>query len=82
MGSFIFGRVALVAGRKLKLSRRDLLLLTCVVHINISVASSFSFFYQRFFMYIRFGFEREKGKLSKGKLYGELRPILKYNSKE
>ena len=35
-----------------KLSRRDLLLLTCLVYINISVASSFSLFCFRFFLYI------------------------------
>ena len=31
-----------------KLNRRDLLLLRCLVYINISVASSFPFFYLRF----------------------------------
>ena len=35
-----------------KLSRRDLLLLTCLVYTNISVASSFSLFCFRFFLYI------------------------------
>ena len=50
-----------------KLSSTDLWLLTCLVYINISVASSFSFF---------------SSKLTKGKLYRELRLVLKYNFKE
>ena len=62
-------RLVLVSGRTTtqKLSSRDLLLLTCLVYINISIASSFSFF---------------SSKLTKGKLYGELRLFLKYNFKE
>ena len=44
-------RVILVVGRRitLKLSTRDLLLLTCLVYINISEASTFpSFIYNSF----------------------------------
>ena len=41
---------------KQKLSHRDLVLLTCIVYSNISVASFFSFIYLRFFIDIYFGF--------------------------
>ena len=51
------------------------MLLTCIVYSNISVASFFSFIYLRFFIDIYFGFEETK--LTKGKLYVELRPVLK-----
>ena len=63
-----------------KLSRRDLLILTCFTYINISVASFFSIFYLRFFIHICFGFDETK--LSNGKLHGEPRPVLQYYIKE
>ena len=74
-------RLLLVAGWRTakKLSRRDLPLLTCLVYINISVASFFHSFFYDFFMHICFGFDETK--LTKGKLYGELRAVLKYNFK-
>ena len=58
----------------------DSLLLACLVYINISVGSSFLSFTYDFFIHICFGFE--KTKLTKGKIYGELWPLLKYNFKE
>ena len=64
-----------------ELNRRDLLLLPCLVYTNISVGSSFFFFYVRFLMHICFGFMHIYN-LQTEKLYGELRPFLKYNLKE
>ena len=61
-----------------KLSRRDLLLLTCLVQINTSVSFFQSFIYD-FFMRIYFDFDETK--LTNVKLYGELRPV-KYYIKE
>ena len=58
----------------------DLLLLTCLIYINISEDSSFSFFFYIFLIHICFGFNETK--LTKGKLYGELRPVVKWNFKE
>ena len=63
-----------------KLSRRDLLLVTCLAYIKISVASSFSFFIYNLFIPICFGFDETK--LTKGKLYREIPPVPKYNFKE
>ena len=65
-------QLILVAGWRTtnELKGRDLLLLTCLVHINISVTSSFSFFYLQYFdVYVSFGFD-------------ETKPVLKYNFKE
>ena len=78
-------RLLLVAGWRTthKLSPRDLPLLTCLVYINISVASSFPSFIYDFFMHFCFiHFCFNKTKLTKGKLCRELRPVLKYNFKE
>ena len=51
LSSFIFGRVALVAGWRTtkKLSLRDFPLLTCTVYTNISVATSIPSFIYIFF---------------------------------
>ena len=76
---FIFGRVAGWRTVK-KLRIRDLLLLTCLVHMEISVAISLSLFYLRFFIHISFVFDKTKH--ANGKLYGELQQILQYNFKE
>ena len=45
-----------------------------------SVAGSFPSFIYDFFIHICFGFDETK--LTKGQLYGELRPVLKYKFKE
>ena len=52
-----------------KLRWRDLLLLTCLVCINVSVASSFYFFYVLFLIHICFGFDKTNP--TKGKSYGK-----------
>ena len=77
--SFIF---VTVTGRRTtqKLSRRNLLLLTCLVYVNIFLANSFTFFHLSLFIQICFGFDETK--LAKAKLYGELRSVLNYNFKE
>ena len=63
-----------------KLNRRDLPLLPCLVYINISVGSSFFFFYVRFLYAYLFWFL--KLNLQTEKLYGQFRSFLKYNLKE
>ena len=65
---------------EIELQRRDLLSLTSLVHINISVARIFPFNYLGFFIDICFRFEETN--LTKGKVYRELLPVLKYNFKE
>ena len=57
-------RLLLFAGQKTtyKLNRRDLLLLPCLVHFNISVASSFLFFYLWFlckYLFLAFKLNRK-----------------------
>ena len=59
-----------------KLSLRDLLLLTCLAYINISVASFFPSFIYDFLIHF------DETKLTNGKLHGELQPVLKYYIKE
>ena len=82
LSSFIFGRVA---GWRptYKFNRRNSLLLSCLLYIKLYVGKSFFFRYLRFsflFFCIYFGFDETK--LTRGKLYGELGPVLKYNFKE
>ena len=55
------------------MSRRDVLLLTCLVNINISASL------EDFFIYICFGFDEIK--LMKEKLHGGLWPVLNITSK-
>ena len=73
LSSFIFCRVA---GWRTtwKWRRLDLLLLTCLIYIKISLVSSFSFFYLRFFIHNCFGFDETK--VTKGK-FEELWPVLR-----
>ena len=75
-------RLLLVAGWRTtqKLSRIDLPLLTCLVYINISIATSFPSFIYDFVIHFCLGFV--KTKLTKVKLHKELQPVLKYNFKE
>ena len=75
-------RLLLVAGWRTtkKLRRRDLLLLTCLVYINISLASFFPFFICNFFIHVCFGFDETK--LTNRRLYGELWSVLNYYIKE
>ena len=53
---------------------------TCLVYINTSVASFFPSFIYDSFMHICFGFDQTK--LTNGKLYRALWPVLKYYIKE
>ena len=62
-----------------QLEPQSLLLLT-FVYIHTSVASFFPSFIYEFFIHICFGFD--KTKLTNGKSYGELWPVLKYYIKK
>ena len=74
-------RLLLFSGWRIfcKSNHIELLLLTSLVYINVSVSSSFFFFYLRFLCKYLFGFET---KLANGKLHEELWPVLKDNLKE
>ena len=64
----------------LEIEPKKLLLLTCLNYIIISMASFLLSLIYDSFKDLCFGFEETK--LTQGKLYGELRPVLKYNFKE